>query len=254
MTGSVGARGYDLVDKGSQPIKGRITYSVNEVISQALEKQISNVIKAVRYTIFFASQAVEKTPASLTEFSKQLGNFKNILSMRNLHKAIPNACSSFFNAVAQRSAAAARSALLDCGSCFNTIADTVELTSVFVPLNAAICTLMKNTNVWVTGTCSSLNAITQFKALLKAEKEGTAEQAILSLLRLAMNVSYVAFAAISLGCMAMGVVPSTVTIMTCLASGTAFGLGSFFYEMRNDPYGKNYQEHRKLADRIQFAF
>jgi hypothetical protein len=72
-------------------------------------------------------------------------------------------------------------------------------------------------------------------------------------LRLAMHASYVAFAAISIGCMTMGLAASAMTVVSCLASGTLFGLLSFFYEAMNDPYGKNYEGWKGLESRVQLA-
>jgi hypothetical protein len=235
--------------KKDTAITGRINYTVRETISQALEKQISNVVKAVRYTAFYVGQSMEHVPVGLNEFSKQLGNFKNILSTRKLYDDIPKACNSLCAAVASRSYQVARTALLDCGTVCNAVADTVEVTNVFAPLNPVICNIIKSVNVWVTGTCATLNSITQIDAFLKAADDNQVEQQMLSLLKLAMNVSYAAFAVIMLTVAA----PTALAIVTTLASGTAFGLLSFFYENINDPYGKNYEAYKKLEGRVQLA-
>jgi hypothetical protein len=228
------------------PVIGReaevkVTYGFNDTISLALEKQVKNVVKMVRYSVFFAGQKVTRLPGSLQQFGAQMGNFKNVLSARELHKEIPAAYKTLYSAVTERSAKAAHAAVLGCGKCFNAVADVVELTAAFAPLNRAATVLVKNTNVWVTGTCAGLNSIKEMKAFAAADKACNPEQQTLSLIRLAMHASYVAFAAISISAMATGVAASAMTIISCLTAGTIFGLLSFFYEMMNDPYQKNYE-------------
>jgi len=223
------------------PSTSAYTFTLNGAFARSLSTgTIKDWAKLVRYITFYVGEVMTNAPAFVSQVGVLMGNTKNVLSIGSLYNGILKTNETFCGVIKPSFFGTAIDTMVEVGGCFGNVVDIIEVTLASgVPFHAATSTFVKKLNPGVTGLCASVKTIKSVYKWAEADEVGKAD---LSFLNLAMQVSYVAFAAISLGCtMVIGVAPSSFAIVTCLASATLFGLAAFFYEMMYDPYCKNYE-------------
>ncbi len=236
------------------------TYSWNQIVTLCLKERLKDLCKLCNYGGYYAGLAFKEVATDIRVFSLDMGHFKNGIALLEVYTKGPDI---FFKSNSVRELA------VNVGSCFSSAVDGLSFLSRYcTPVSASTLSFLSKANIWaVLGVCGNY-LVEDSKKLIELgnNEKSTDAQLGLTLLKIAMDVSYVAFASLSLICSAMGTTLSLPVLITCLTSATVFGLIAFVYEKVADPFFKNIdanfealvRENPKepassLRGRIQFA-
>ncbi len=229
-------------------VSDKLTYTYFGAVENVLSRYPRLLVEAAYYISAFVGGILEKTP---TEFSGQMGICKNVLYATELYRGGSRMFSVCYDAATKYSATAISTAVQAVGQGFNAITHTAEMAVLCgAPIKATVLLGFQRINAGVTLLWSGLGAVEHFQANLKAD---TVDKKTLSLLKLAMNISFVASAVISLSSIAMGMPLFSGTSMAFMALGALLALAAAVHEAVKDPYQTNMQTMLHSDQGLLFA-
>ncbi|MEN9344333.1 MAG: hypothetical protein RLZZ453_1120 [Chlamydiota bacterium] len=217
-----------------------------DLVVQSFSDQIKNLLKMFNYVAYWTGA---KSIVGVATAATDAVHFKNLLSGLELLKKSKEVVTAGSEALAKGTASAVYGVAVKSAGWFNSFADAASYVNRYVPV--AALPVINNLNVGATLFYSSDGFVEQCGNMVAAK---TPEQATLTLLKMSMNVCYVAFGVFMLSWLAMGVAPVVPIMLGCLTSATAFGLAGYFFEKVYDPYNTNESlDWSKLKKMVQVA-
>lgn len=226
------------------PVPKPAEYSITDLVLTFFKERVKDLAKAGSYLAFWTTEAMPNLPNSVTKFNYMLRDFKNFVSateipdkLNTLAGSVTTLATDLTSGTWGKVGLAARKAFKDTMSLINSSADTIDFTSLFVPIS-------KETLRWVTGInfaatlgFSGTGAIEQIQNISGMNKIDP-KRTTFYLINLARDVSYVALGVIGLACIVTATPMIPWVIVACLTSGLSFTIGSYFYERIFDPENK----------------
>lgn len=226
------------------PVPRPAEYSTIDLIQTFFKEKVKDITKAGAYLAFWATQAIPDLPSNVTKFNFLLKDFKNFISATEIPEKLCTLSGSVSTLITDLPSAtmgkvgtAARKVFKDTMSLINSTADTIDFTSLFVP----IC---KETLRWVSGiNCAATagfagNGIVEQIQNINGMSKIDPKRTTFYLINLARDVSYLAVGIIGLASV-LAIAPiAPWMIVSCLTSGLSFSIGSYFYERIVDPENK----------------
>ncbi len=221
-------------------------YSVAGVVLKFFEEKAKDISKVFSYTTFWLGQAIPNLPAEARSFSATMGDFKNFISATEVPKKIMearDAVNRFWTDLTtsggpwSKVAEAGREVFKKATSLTNSVVDSVDFSSRFLPIDQNVMSWLKGLNFAATLGGAGNGAIEQIQNFCKTT-DADAQKRTLYMINLARDVSYVAVGVIGVASFVTGAAIVPWMIVAALTSGLGFTIGGYFYEKLYDPEGK----------------
>jgi hypothetical protein len=223
----------------TQPQYKSEEYTVAGVVLKFFDEKVKDIAKALSYTTFWLGEAIPNLPPEAKAFGSRMGEFKNFISATEVPKKVMEVWESSKKFMVNSTIAAGRDLFNKVAFLTNSVVDSIDLSSRFLPIGQAAMTWFKGINFAATLGSSTNGAVEQVENLVKPDNN--AHKRNYYLIKLASNLSYGAVGVIGLGGIVTGVAVAPWMIVAGLTSGLACTIGSYFYERLYDPTeeGKN---------------
>lgn len=239
----------DLIDKNQEGL----TYSLGEVFDRSLTDKLKDWVKILRYATFYVGYFNPEALAVARLFGSSMGEFKNFLSIKELHKKTRGVYNSLDELLTKRTSRAAGAVFVASTGLMNSFLDGANFASRFVPLNSPVLQCMGRISPLAKTVSALINASTDYKTFNKATKAIDVELQILSLIKLSMDVAYIALGILFVGFPVVGLAPSFFATTTWSALATTLSLSAYFYDKMYDPTHKNSDVNWDgFKERVQF--
>ena len=226
-------------------------YSVTDIFLELLKSKPRDIIKAFGYSTFWAGQAIPDLHPNVQHFSFYMGDVKNLLgaievpdkantlwiSLKGLWTDVTGLAAGNADATLCKVGAAARKAIKDTASLTNSVCDGIDFSTKYIQIEADVMRWIKGIGFTATLSGAVVGAGEQVQNLTKVQS-AMDKEAILYMINLAREVSYVALGAIGLYFVISATPMVPWMILACLTSALSFTIGGFFYERIVDPENK----------------
>lgn len=218
----------------------KLSCTVGEVFNDSLKDKIKDWIKVFRYTATYVEYFNPNAPEAVHAFGSQMSEFKNFLSIRELYKktqAVYFSLCKVAKEPVERSVISVFGASTDLMS---SVVDSLNFASRFVYMNASVLKLISKNTDMAKFACAILSTGKDSKALAAVMGDEHSSDALIvaHMLRLAVDISYIALGIFSIGFSAVGLAPSAIVLTSWSAFATVISLISYFQDKMCDPYQK----------------
>ncbi len=215
-------------------------YTLGDVFQRSLTDKIKSWVKLFRYSASYAEWLIPNAPEGIHLFGSKMGEMKNFLCFKEIYPRTCGVGASLFKVVQEPSIRAAITALHRCSDWTSSITGSASFISRCIPFDTTVLKAVASKNIIAKFVCALSAAVWDYQAFDKASKTLDIELQVALLLRLAIDLSYIAFGIFALAPLVLGGAPaSALALLHCQTVETVLILISYFYNALYDPYHKN---------------
>ncbi len=227
-------------------------YSVSDIVQKFFSEKAKDFSKLLAYTTFWVGEAMPALPSQAKRFSSTMGDFKNFISLTEVPKKVIEVVNTSTKLWGDRTVNAARSVFDKVTTLTNSVVDSIDFGSRFLPINEAVMGWLKGVNSVATLGGAGNKAVEHIQKLTQTTETDTQKRA-LYVINLAGNVAYIAVGAMGLASFAAGVAIVPAAMVGALTVGLITTITSFVFEKLYDPEGtgKNFNPDAVLHNKLE---